>query len=393
MERCHKKSILMKIALCAIFQVNIFALIHQCQCFTILAPTLSLKSKTKSTSLSLNYRIDREDKDSRASEIDLKLDQTPQSATTSDRQQEDTSDAKDGIGGDPSASMICEKQVDYVGAGTLGDIMSDPSQDDDDKMKKKEFREESTTDEIIGIDRSLASPEQESKSAVQDAKIDTEESESNLRRSEKVQAAKINSRPTKSGLVTSTGGTLTAQYGLKVPNMSPLDRIALTANGNLQRIFSSFYDAPVHVHVDRCVRRKSRSSAEGVTGEFNGSMQENGFKKSMGSDEAIWDRSVHLSVFDQVFCKATSVITVHSNECIKIVESGEVGIGQLFRYLDKLPTFAIIDAGRSEDEGLWRQYRLECEELTCDILEEFVPNAWMMEPNSDDYFNEHDNTF
>ena len=52
-----------------------------------------------------------------------------------------------------------------------------------------------------------------------------------------------------SGLVTKTGGTLCSQFKSKIPNLSPLDRIALTANGNLQRIFSSYYDAPVHVFV------------------------------------------------------------------------------------------------------------------------------------------------
>ncbi len=88
------------------------------------------------------------------------------------------------------------------------------------------------------------------------------------------------------------------------------------------------------------------------------------------------------------FCKATSVITVHSSDCIRCVESGEVGIGQLFRHLDKLPTFNIIDAGRCVTSngdgmgngGLWRRYTLESKELTCDILEEFVPNAWEMQP-------------
>lgn len=70
------------------------------------------------------------------------------------------------------------------------------------------------------------------------------------------------------------------------------------------------------------------------------------------------------------------MITVHSDDCIKIVESGEVGIGQLFRYLDKLPTFTIVDAGRCENGGLWRRYTLGSKELTCDILEQFVPDAW-----------------
>lgn len=81
-------------------------------------------------------------------------------------------------------------------------------------------------------------------------------------------------------------------------------------------------------------------------------------------------------IHDQIFCTATSVITVHSPDCVEMVNSGKVGLGQLFRFLDKLPTFTILDAGTTDSGGLWRKYRLECTELTCDILEEFVPNAW-----------------
>ena len=68
--------------------------------------------------------------------------------------------------------------------------------------------------------------------------------------------AKISRSPTASGLVTTDGGTLYHQFGHKMGgSLSPLERIALTANGNLQRIFSSYYDAPVHVHVDYCQKR------------------------------------------------------------------------------------------------------------------------------------------
>lgn len=74
--------------------------------------------------------------------------------------------------------------------------------------------------------------------------------------------------PSKSGLVTLDGGTLASKFGVT----SRLDRMALTANGNLQRLFSSFYDAPVRVVVDRCEQT---------------------------SDE-LWDRVVHLMVHDQV---------------------------------------------------------------------------------------------
>ena len=95
----------------------------------------------------------------------------------------------------------------------------------------------------------------------------------------------------------------------------------------------------------------------------------------------------------QNFCTATSIVTVHSPECITLIESGEVGIGQLFRYLDKLPKFTITDAGRSANGGLWRQYTLQCNELTCNIREDFNSDAWVLQPRGLDHFDDHDNTF
>lgn len=75
-----------------------------------------------------------------------------------------------------------------------------------------------------------------------------------------------------SGLVTSSSRneTLAAKFGIT----HPLDRMALTANGNLQRLFSSYYDAPVFVHVDYCQARDDKG--------------------------IVWDRVVHLNVHNQV---------------------------------------------------------------------------------------------
>lgn len=96
---------------------------------------------------------------------------------------------------------------------------------------------------------------------------------------------------------------------------------------------------------------------------------------------------------------SASVITVHSPECADLIEEGSVGLGQLFRYLDRLPTFRLLDAGRSDasnvsnrvsangggggkeedggfGRGIWRTYELRCEEVTCLIHEEFHEDTW-----------------
>mmetsp|Transcript_21616 Transcript_21616/g.46881 ORF Transcript_21616/g.46881 Transcript_21616/m.46881 type:complete len:327 (-) Transcript_21616:1297-2277(-) len=213
-----------------------------------------------------------------------------------------------------------------------------------------------------------------------------------------------NPNPTtvKDGLVTKEGGELNARFNC---NFTPMERIALTANGNLQRIFSSFYDAPVHVHVDSCARRELSARDEIQIGftDANGFSTEK-YRAHIDEGDAVWDRVVHLYVHDKTFCRATSVIHVRSHECIRLIEDGTVGLGQLFRYLNKLPTFSLLDAGRTEyahaeseqsiskndskqalqphefEGGMWRTYELQCEELTCLIHEEFLTEAWCISP-------------
>ena len=148
------------------------------------------------------------------------------------------------------------------------------------------------------------------------------------------------------GLVTTSSYSLAEMYGIH----NPMDRIAVTANGNLQRLFSSYYDAPVNVVVEHCHQTIEKS------GE--------------------WDRRVHLAVFDTTFCTADSRIVVHNPECRELVESGKVGLGQLFRYQNVLPEFILQDAGPTAEGGFWRNYTLDCPLMTCHIHEVFIPNVW-----------------
>jgi hypothetical protein len=88
------------------------------------------------------------------------------------------------------------------------------------------------------------------------------------------------------GLVTTAmkSGTLANRFGIE----HPLDRMALTANGNLQRLVSSYYDAPVQVVVDFCepVQKLSLSAP-------------NTMQYSKPQDKT-WERTVHLTVHNQV---------------------------------------------------------------------------------------------
>lgn len=163
--------------------------------------------------------------------------------------------------------------------------------------------------------------------------------------------------------VANKSGTLASRFGIE----HPLDRMALTANGNLQRLVSSYYDAPVQVLVDHCCPlEEDRPVANGC-----GSRPQ--CKK--------WDRVVHLTVHNQTFCTAHSIITVFDPLCQELVESGAVGLGQLFRFLDILPEFDLHNAAPYPSEGgFWRKYTLKCAELSCDIHEDFRSGIWDLNP-------------
>jgi len=161
------------------------------------------------------------------------------------------------------------------------------------------------------------------------------------------------------GLVTSETYSLEKTYGIS----NPLDRMAVTANGNLQRLFSSYYDAPVVVEVEHCTRQQPVSPVGGNP-----------------SQPAAWDRRVLLKIFDQTFCTADSVIYVHSKEVEDLVESGRVGIGQLFRHFNILPEFSLLTAGPTTNGGFWRNYTLESDLVTCSIREVFCSGVWSLSP-------------
>jgi hypothetical protein len=58
----------------------------------------------------------------------------------------------------------------------------------------------------------------------------------------------------------------------------------------------------------------------------------------------------------------------------KLVESKQVGIGQLFRYFRILPRFQLIAVGRNGSDVLWREYELSCQQMKCRFIETFKPD-------------------
>ncbi|CAN0122010.1 unnamed protein product [Scytosiphon promiscuus] len=186
------------------------------------------------------------------------------------------------------------------------------------------------------------------------------------------------------------------QGGGLLQHFDAMERVVLTANGNLQRVISSYYNSPVTVDITYC---------EEV-------------------EPAVYEREVEISIFGNVFCVAKSLVVLHSPVCAEAVKTGSVGIGQLFRSLDILPSFELLNAGHrtqvhspasgstnssarnrtgghtdavggdvgdagggGEGEGwrkggLWRVYDLKSQHVSCRIHEEFVPGLFeLVEPS------------
>ena len=88
-------------------------------------------------------------------------------------------------------------------------------------------------------------------------------------------------------------------------DFTPLQRVLLTANGNLQRLVSSYHNAPVSVSI-----LKNERVADGR-----------------------FSREVSISVFGVVFATARSTISVDCADYITAIVEKGLGIGQLFRHL------------------------------------------------------------
>ncbi|KAL5036098.1 hypothetical protein RTP6_003700 [Batrachochytrium dendrobatidis] len=131
---------------------------------------------------------------------------------------------------------------------------------------------------------------------------------------------------------------------------TPLERILLTANGNLQRILSSYFNAKVTVEILR-----------------NEVVQDTDNKEIM-----LFDREVDIHCLGKICCNAKSSITLSSPKYIEMIKSNQVGIGQLFRYVNILPEFELLMVRRDKDY-LIRKYSLETKGIQCVITESF-PN-------------------
>lgn len=153
-----------------------------------------------------------------------------------------------------------------------------------------------------------------------------------------------------------------SELNLNAHEFTPLERIILTANGNLQRIMSAYYSTAVRVEVKYCDADINDANVYDRQVTLEATINNN---SNCGND------IVNDSVQRKVFCTATGKVILHSEECVKAIESRKVGVGQLFKHLGILPSFQLINAGHSSDGSLFREYKLISSHMTCHFVEAF----------------------
>ncbi|KAF8923635.1 hypothetical protein BGZ52_009405, partial [Haplosporangium bisporale] len=135
---------------------------------------------------------------------------------------------------------------------------------------------------------------------------------------------------------------------------SGFERMLLTANGNLQRLISAYFNMTVSVQI-----------LENTQVELTADEDPTVFAR--------FQREVNLICNKKIVCNAKSQVLVKDEQVYDLVVNKGVGIGQIFRYLDRLPSFELHGLGRTE-QTFWREYSLRIPGVDCRLLE-VMPSA------------------
>ncbi|KAI9510030.1 hypothetical protein F5148DRAFT_659223 [Russula earlei] len=138
-------------------------------------------------------------------------------------------------------------------------------------------------------------------------------------------------------------------------DISGLERIMLSAHGDLQRLLSAFFARTINIktiYAHTSPRTHVASPEEPITQR----------------------REVHLLCGGKTVCVATSNVTLTAPLCERLFIDEKFAIGQMFRKLQSPPQFALLECGSKSEDGkrvLWRRYTLSTEGFECDITEVF----------------------
>ena len=125
-------------------------------------------------------------------------------------------------------------------------------------------------------------------------------------------------------------------------NYSPLERIILSANGNLQKILSAYFNTTISVII----------------------------KDNFKVDNNTIIRQSIMKCKNIIVCYMNSKITILHGD---ITINGDIAIGQIFQKMRKVPNFKLHQIEKSKD-SFQRKYTLWTEQLRCEIIETFPFN-------------------
>jgi chorismate-pyruvate lyase len=138
-------------------------------------------------------------------------------------------------------------------------------------------------------------------------------------------------------------------------DLSGLERIILSAHGDLQRLLSAFFSHSINIKTifaHTSPRTHEASPEQPITQR----------------------REVHLVCNGRTACIATSNVTITTPQIERLFLDEKFAIGQMFRKLQTSPEFALLECGSNVEAGkrvLWRRYTLSMEGFVCDIVEVF----------------------
>lgn len=152
---------------------------------------------------------------------------------------------------------------------------------------------------------------------------------------------------------TSCVNTLDAEIAIAA---HPLQRVLLTATGNVVRILASYHKKPIFVGVLRSCPVKT----------------------------GVYERVVLMYCEHKAICRARTLVTVSDAEIVKEVQNGTCDLGGVFRKFNLLPTFELqrVDIKPSDAPGFGRHYYLKAQGICCEVFEEFSDIVLHLSDNS-----------
>ncbi|GBE84581.1 hypothetical protein SCP_0605600 [Sparassis crispa] len=159
------------------------------------------------------------------------------------------------------------------------------------------------------------------------------------------------------------------------PNITGVERIVLSAHGDLQRLLSAFFSRSINVAL--IYSHTTVEDPSGVSTSYPPSLS--ALPHPSPTAPLVQQRQVHLLCGSSVVCVATSTVRVTAAAPAQLFFGQKYAIGQVFRKMGCIPEFELVEAGVDGLGGpgsLWRKYKLYTEGFACEILEVF-PNRDM----------------